>query len=158
VRGAFAVEPLVDAPDAIFASGAVVVAGDRDGRPAPEGELHIEDGRPMNRDWLVRVREITDRDVADRWRGRILLAPAEALPPPEPGEAYVGDLIGMTVTIEGRGDVGTVTDVYGAPQGWLLEVRTATGRPLVPWTPAIVAECDLAARRIRLTPPDGLLD
>ena len=69
VRGAWAVESLTDAPEAIFASGALLFAGDRegqltltDGAPTP---LHIEDGRPMNRDWLVRVREITDRDVAD---------------------------------------------------------------------------------------------
>jgi 16S rRNA processing protein RimM len=158
VRGAFAVESLNDAPDVIFASGAVVVAGDRDGRPAPEGELHIEDGRPMNREWLVRVREVTDRDAADLWRGRYLLADEDRLPPPDPDELYLRDLIGMEVAVDGRGVVGTVRDLYTVPQGLLLEVQTTTGTPLVPWREELIERFDEAGRRIVFKPLEGLLD
>ncbi len=42
VRGAFAVEVLTDAPDVILTSGAVIYAGDRNGAPAAEGALHID--------------------------------------------------------------------------------------------------------------------
>lgn len=162
VRGAWAVESLTDAPEAIFASGALLFAGDRegqltltDGAPTP---LHIEDGRPMNRDWLVRVREITDRDVADSWRGRCLLADAATLPEPDEDEVYIGALIGMRVEVEGRGPVGHVRDVYEAPQGLVLEVETATGRPLVPWHEDLVRSVDEEARTIVFAPLDGLFD
>ncbi len=158
VRGALAVEPMVDAPDAIFASGAVIIAGDRHGKPAPEGELHIEDGRPMNRDWLVKVREIGDRDAADVWRGRYLLVPQSQLPQPAEDEVYIQALIGMRVEVEGQGLVGHVRDVYDAPQGLLIEVQTDTGKPLVPWRPEIVSRVDEPTRTIILKPLDGLLE
>lgn len=162
MRGAWAVESLNDAPDVVFASGAVLYAGDRegnlvetDGQPQP---LHIEDGRPMNKEWLVRVSELSDRDVADSWRGRYLLADADVLPTLDEGEIYIGDLIGMQVHVEGRGPVGQVRDVYDAPQGYILEVETATGRPLVPWHEDLVRDIDDEARIITLAPLDGLFD
>ncbi len=158
VRGALAVEALVDAPEAIFASGAVVIAGDRQGKAAPEGALHIEDGRPMNRDWLVKLREVVDRDAADVWRGRYLLVDEANLPKPNEDQVYIYALIGMRVEVEGQGLVGHVRDVYDAPQGLLLEVETATGKPLVPWRPEIVARVDEASRTIVLKPLDGLLE
>ena len=158
MRGAFAVEALTDSPDVIFTSGAVIYAGDRQGAPAQEGELHIEDGRPMNREWLVTVAEVNDRDVADTWRGRYLLVDSSRLPEPDEDEVYVFTLIGMRVEVEGQGLVGHVRDVYDAPQGLLLEVETATGRPLVPWRPEIVESVDEESRTIVLKPLEGLLD
>jgi 16S rRNA processing protein RimM len=158
VRGALAVESLVDAPDAIFASGAIVIAGDRQGKAGAEGELHIEDGRPMNREWLVKFREITDRDAADVWRGRYLLVDEAMLPEPNDDQVYIYALMGMRVEVEGQGLVGHVRDVYDAPQGLLLEVETATGKPLVPWRPEIVSRVDEATRTIVLKPLEGLLE
>lgn len=163
VRGAWAVESLNDAPDVLFASGAVLFAGDREGNLLPGADgapqpLHIEDGRPMNREWLVRVTEVTDRDVSDAWRGRYLLADAASLPEADDDEVYVGDLIGMRVEVDGQGLVGHVRDVYDAPQGFILEVETSTGRPLVPWHDEIVRSIDEETRTIVLAPLAGLLD
>ena len=138
VRGAWAVESLTDAPDAVFASGAVLFAGDREGNLAPGADtqpLHVEDGRPMNKEWLLRVAEVTDRDIADGWRGRYLLADESVLPEPDDDEIYIGDLIGMRV-----------------------EVETATGRPLVPWTEELVRSVDDGQRTIVFAPLDGLFD
>ncbi|GAB1344847.1 hypothetical protein MASR1M101_39740 [Gemmatimonas sp.] len=161
MRGGWAVESLSDAPDVMLASGAVLFAGDREGNLAPNAEaqpLHVEDGRPMNKEWLVRVVEVTDRDVADGWRGRYLLADADTLPEPDDDEVYVGDLIGMRVEVEGRGLVGEVRDVYDAPQGYILEVETATGRPLVPYNDDLVLSVDEDTRIIVYAPLDGLFD
>lgn len=161
MRGGWAVESLSDAPDVMLASGAVLFAGDREGNLAPNADaqpLHVEDGRPMNKEWLVRVVEVTDRDVADGWRGRYLLADADTLPEPDDDEVYVGDLIGMRVEVEGRGLVGEVRDVYDAPQGYILEVETATGRPLVPYNDDLVLSVDEDTRIIVYAPLDGLFD
>lgn len=153
---------MTDAPDVIFASGAIVFAGDREGalsqRDGAPVALTVEDGRPMNKEWLVRVREVTDRDDADLWRGRYLLVDASRLPEPEEDEVYVFSLIGMDVHVDGQGSVGHVRDVYDAPQGLLLEVETTTGRPLVPWHPEIVDHVDEEARVIVLKPLEGLLE
>lgn len=163
VRGAWAIEPMTDAPDVIFASGAIIYAGDRTGdltmhgADAPQA-LTIVDGRHMNKEWLVRVREVTDRDQADLWRGRYLLVDAGRIPAPDANDVYVSALIGMQVDVAGHGTVGRVRDVYEAPQGLLLEVETATGRPLVPWHPDIIERVDEEARLIVLKPLEGLLE
>lgn len=162
VRGAWAVESMTDTPDALFASGAIVYAGDRKGQLSKvDGEpmaLTIVDGRPMNKEWLVRVAEIADRDAADVWRGRYLFVDVADLPEPDEDEVYIFALIGMQVEVAGQGMVGHVRDVYDAPQGLLLEVETATGRPLVPWHPDIVDRIDEEARVIVIKPLEGLLD
>lgn len=162
MRGAWAVESLTDAPDALLASGAQLYAGDRSGEPVLiNGQpqiLLVEDGRPMNREWLVRVQEITDRDVADSWRGRYLLADRANLPELDDDEIYIESLIGMTVEVDGKGPVGHVSDVYDAPQGFIVEVETATGRPLVPWHENIILSVDEEKRVMVVASLEGLLD
>ena len=152
---------MTDAPDVIFASGAVVFAGNRDGalsmRDGAPIALTIEDGRPMNKEWLVRTVEITDRDDADLWRARYLLCDAARIPVPDEDEVYLFSLIGMAVEVVGQGPVGHVRDVYQAPQGLLIEVETATARPLVPWHPDIIERVDEESRTIFLRPLDGLI-
>lgn len=154
---------MTDAPDVIFASGAVIFAGDRNGdlSKSANGEpvaLTVDDGRPMNKEWLVRVNEVVDRDDADVWRGRYLLVDTDRIPEPDEDDVYVFSLIGMRVEVAGKGEVGEVRDVYDAPQGLLLEVETATGRPLVPWHPGIIERVDEEARLIVLKPLEGLLE
>ena len=107
---------------------------------------------------LVRVREVIDRDQADLWRGRYLLVDAARVPAPDPDDVFVSALIGMTVEVEGRGQVGHVRDVYEAPQGLLLEIEMPTGRPLVPWHPDIIERVDEDARVIVIKPLEGLLE
>lgn len=158
VRGALAVESLIDSPDTVFASGGVIYAGDRNGAPSSEGELHIVDGRPMNNDWLVQVAEIDDRDVAANWRGRYLLADASLLSEEDEGVTVLLAYVGYEVAMDGRGVMGTVRDIYSAPQGPLLEVQTDNGMPLVPWRPEIVRGVDDEKKLITLYELDGLLD
>jgi 16S rRNA processing protein RimM len=158
VRGALAVESLVSSPDAVFVSGGIIYAGDRTGAPSAEGALHIVDGRPMNNDWLVQVAEIDDRDIAANWRGRYLLADSSLLGEEENGVAQLLAYVGYDVEMDGRGVMGTVRDVYSAPQGALLEVQTDNGMPLVPWRPEIVREVNAERRTVSLYALDGLLD
>ena len=80
------------------------------------------------------------------------------MPEPDEDEVYIGALIGMRVEVEGRGPVGHVRDVYEAPQGLVLEVETATGRPLVPWHEDLVRSVDEDTRTIVFAPLDGLFD
>ena len=105
----------------------------------------------------MRTVEITDRDDADLWRARYLLCDAERIPEPDEDEVYLFSLIGMAVEVVGQGPVGHVRDVYEAPQGLLIEVETATARPLVPWHPDIIERVDEESRTIFLRPLDGLI-
>ena len=53
---------------------------------------------------------------------------------------------------------GTVRDVYDAPQGYILEVETPTGRPLVPLVPELLESVDEATRTLVFVSLPGLLD
>ena len=163
IRGEVVVETITDAPDAVFAPGRRVFAGTSAGDLAPNRtELHVDTSRPFNEGLLVAFSEVPDRTVAETWRGRYLLVPADELPAPSEDEVYVHDLLGMRVELESGELVGTVDETYELPQGLALDVRRAPPREketvLILYDERTVASIDKEARRIVVTPPEGLLE
>ena len=51
-----------------------------------------------------------------------------------------------------------MTNVLHGPAGDYLQVRVDGRERLIPFVAAIVPEVDLAARTVRIDPPEGLLD
>src|SRR3954470_22592223 len=124
IRGEVVVEPITDAPDAVFASGRRVFAGTASGDLAPNrAELHVATSRPFNEGFLVAFAEVPDRTVAETWRGRYLLLPAHEVAPPADDEVYVHELVGMRVQLEDGAPVGVVEETYELPQGLAIDVR-----------------------------------
>jgi 16S rRNA processing protein RimM len=163
IKGELVIEPLTDAPDAIFASGRRLFAGTVDGDPSPDRRaLHVAGSRPFKEGWIVKFAEIVDRTEAERWRQRYLLAPRDELTPPADGEVYVHDLVGMRALLENGETVGEIVGTYELPQGLMLELRRAGAKPgdtvLVPFREGFVREVDAAGRRLVLAPPDGFFD
>ena len=158
VRGDLVVEPLSDEADAVFAAGRRVVAGTITGDAAKgRPELHIASSTPFKGGFIIHFDEIADRDVADTWRERFFLVPADELTPPAEGEVYLHELNGMRVELESGEPVGTVSTIYELPQGITLDVERASGSVLIPYD-RVVTSVDRDARVIRISPPDGLLD
>jgi 16S rRNA processing protein RimM len=163
IRGEVVVEPITDAPDAIFASGRRVYAGTATGDLAPSrAELHVASSRPFNEGFLVAFAEVPDRNVAETWRGRYLLVPADELPPPGDDEIYVHELPGMRVVLESGEPVGTVEETYELPQGLAIDVRREPPREretvLILYDERTIRSVDRDARVIVVTPPEGLLE
>ena len=167
VRGEVVVEPLTDKPDVVFASGSRVFAGTADGdlavvRDVKGAEatptLTISEAKPFKKGLIVRFEELQDRDSAELWRGRYLLAPFAELPPLQEDEVYLHDLIGMTVVRTTGERIGSVTTFYELPQGIMLDVQTARGSVLIPYRPEIVVRTDIDARTIVINDTLGLLD
>ena len=151
------VEPLTDAPDAIFASGRRVLAGTVTGDMGiTPHDLHIASVSPFKDGFIVHFDEIADRNVAETWRDRYLLLPGDELQPPADDEIYLHDLVGMRVELESGEAVGPVVAVYELPQGLTLDVQRAKGTVLVPYD-RIVTSVDAERRVIRIRPPEGLL-
>lgn len=160
VRGELVVEIRTDEPEDRFAPGAVLRARAPKARAGSDTEYTVEAARHHAGRLLVRLDGITDRDAADQLRGTLLLIDTADLTEPEdPDEFYDHQLIGLAVhRVDGQA-VGEVTDVVHMPAGPLLTVRTEAGHEaLVPFVTAIVPEIDLAAGRITIDPPLGLLD
>jgi len=163
IRGEVVVELLTDEPDAIFASGRRVFAGNATGDLARDGqELHVRSVRPFNEGLLVGFAEIPDRNAAELWRGRYLLAPEHEVPPPDEDEVYLHDLLGMRVDLEDGTTIGTVEEIFDLPLGLAVDVRRSAPREgetvLLPWDDRTVASVDRDARVIVVTPPEGLLE
>ena len=170
VRGEVLIEPLTDSPDVIFAPGSRVFGGDAKGNlPASAdtdeagGDHHpptltVDTLRHHKGGLLVQFEEITDRNTAELWRGRYLLAPFAELPAPAEDDVYLHDLIGMGVETEAGAHVGEVTTYYELPQGIMLDVKTAKGSVLIPYRAELILRTDLAKRTIVFNEKSGLLE
>ncbi len=109
---------------------------------------------------IARIAEVTDRDTAEALRGIELYLDRNALPPPEQGEYYQADLIGLAVQDKAGAALGVVRAVVEYGAGPLLEIvrPDATKTVLVPFTKAVVVRVDMAGGQVVLDPPLGLLE
>ena len=167
IRGEVVIEPLTDKPDVVFASGSRVFAGTSDGDLAVarnvKGEeaistLTVSGSKPFKKGLIVQFEELQDRDSAELWRGRYLLAPFSELPPLQEDQVYLHDLIGMGVVSAMGKRYGGVTTFYELPQGIMLDVQTDHGSVLIPYRPEIIIRTDSDARTIVVNDSLGLLD
>jgi 16S rRNA processing protein RimM len=98
-------------------------------------------------------------EAAAALAGRLVALPkAEALPPPA-GRFYPWQLEGCRVTTEDGREVGRVSGIEHAPAQDLWIVKDAAGAErLIPAVAEIVIDVDVAARRVVIRPPEGLLE
>jgi 16S rRNA processing protein RimM len=108
---------------------------------------------------IATIAGIADRDAAERLKGVRLYVARDKLPAPGEEEYYHADLIGLAAMLRDGTLLGRVRAVHGYGAGDSLEVaRASGGTVMVPFTRAVVPEVDLAAGRLVIEPPDGLLD
>ena len=160
IRGELIVEPITDAPDAIFAPGRRVFAGTVNGDRAADGrELHVERTSRFKGGLIVAFREIADRSIAEQWRNRYFLVPRSELAPLAEDEVYVHELLGMRVQLESGEDIGEVADLYELPQGLALDIRRpGRSNTVVLLYDQSVVRVDRDARIATVVIPEGLLD
>ena len=107
---------------------------------------------------VLRLHGCASADDAARLTGRFLAVRREdALPAPE-GRFYPWQLTGCRVMTEDGRTVGEVTGIEHAPAHDLWVVADGTAERLIPAVAEIVVDVDLAARRVVIRPPEGLLD
>lgn len=153
IRGEVTVEVRTDDPELRFAPGAELATD-----PASAGPLVVRAARWHKGVLLVGFEGVTDRNAAEALRGTLLVIDSADLPPlPDPDEFHDHELVGLTVVTVAGEPVGEVVDVLHHGQD-LLVVRREKGEALVPFVKALVPEVDLAAGRLVVDAPPGLLD
>ncbi len=121
-------------------------------------ELELEAIRGGTNAPLVAFTGVESRDDAERLKGATVFVHRADLPPLEPGEYYLSDLVGAKV-VGPDGEIGEVVElalyptvdsvVIKGPEGQRLE------QPLVePWLESV----DTTAKLIRLRSLDGLIE
>lgn len=155
IRGEVTVEVRTDTPDERFADGVLLAT-----EPATAGPLTVRGARWHRGRLLVSFEGVSDRNAAEPLRGVRLLAEIGAEEATtDPDEFYDHQLVGLSVVDRTGADVGAVSEVIHLPGQDLLAVRLESGaEALVPFVAKIVPEVDLAARRIVIDPPPGLLE
>jgi 16S rRNA processing protein RimM len=149
VRGEVRLKAYTQVPKAIGAYGPLTDA--KGARSFVLGPL-----RPLKDDMLVaRVAGVTTREAAQALTGVELFARREQLPPPDEGEFYCDDLVGLTaVTREGE-SLGRVAALSNFGAGDILEIAPDAGGEalLLPFTKAVAVEIDFAGGRIVIEVP-----
>lgn len=155
VGGEVTVELRTDDPDARFAPDAVLRTD-----PPERGPLTVLAARPRPGGLVVAFAGVADRAAAEALRGTLLVVAAESLPElDDPDEFYDHQLVGLAAELTDGTALGTVGEVLHPPGGDLLSIRDSAGTErLVPFIRAFVPAVDLAAGRLVVDPPPGLLD
>jgi len=155
LRGEVLVDVRTDSPELRLAPGALLATD-----PADVGPLKVATGRVHSGRLLLHFDGVADRTAAQALRGVLLLAEVDpdALPE-EDDEWYDHQLVGLDAVLGDGEAVGHVREVLHLPGHDVLAVARPDGTEvLVPFVTEIVPDVDLAANRLVITPPPGLLE
>ncbi len=99
---------------------------------------------------LAKLRGVDSREDAEALRGAQIGIGRDIARPPERGEVYWADLVGLDVVNREGIELGRVADVagYGAHPVLHVAAPGAAAVRLIPFVPVYVESVDLAARRI----------
>lgn len=150
VRGEVTVEPRTDEPEVHFRSGVRLLT--------ESGSLTIESAKWHSGRLLLAFEGVPDRSAAEALRNTLLEAERDPDARPEdPEEYYDHQLVGLEAVTVAGDTIGTVSEVLHLPAQDLLSVTRDGAEVLIPFVSAVVPEVDLAARRIVIDAPPGLL-
>ena len=154
LRGHVIVTPETDFVEDRFKAGATFwTRSERGQEVLTVNSARVQNGRPV-----IGFEGFGSIEDVERLAGLDLRIPEDSLLPLDPGAYYVHDLVGCAVqTISGE-PVGEVRRVEGGAGASVLSVEGRRGEVLVPLAADICVEVDIAGRRIRINPPEGLLE
>jgi len=155
LRGEIRVAPLTDDPRRFEHLTACVVWDPRRDERQP---CRITASRRQGDAVLLSLAGYDSPEAVRALVGRLIAIPASEALPPGPGRFYPWQLEGCRVLTEAGEEVGHVVRVEPSPGHDLWVVDGGAREHLIPAVPAIVVDVDLAARRVVIRPPEGLLD
>jgi 16S rRNA processing protein RimM len=115
----------------------------------------ISAARETPKGFLVDVEGVGSREDASSLKGEELLLGRDDLDPPEEGEFYVSDLLGLTAVDDAGEVLGVVGDTFETSAHEVLVVRQGREEVYVPFTLEHVPNVDLASGRLVIRPPES---
>ena len=154
IRGQVIIDPHTDFPDERFKPGSVLfMRGGETIEVVTIESVRFHRGRP-----IIGLTGVGTMNEAEALAGRELRVGTDALQPLPAGSFYHHDLIGCAVETPRGERIGPVTKVEGTGAGSRLVVEGGGGEILIPLVEGICVDVDIAARKIVVDPPEGLLD
>ena len=165
-KGEVLADLFTDSPDQLRAGPeAFLRPRGKEAAPAFVEDFWLPTGRSAGR-IVLKLRGIDSITDAELHRGSELQIPREARPALDKQNHYVADLVGCTVSDHGT-EIGKVRDLQfpqsrsgqpidSAPAIFVIQ-RADGDEILVPFANEFIASIDVAARRIEMNLPDGML-
>jgi 16S rRNA processing protein RimM len=123
-----------------------------------EAALTIASARVQNGRPVIAFEGMSRLEDVEALAGLELRVPEDTLRSLEPGRYYEHQLVGCIVETVGGIVLGPVVRVEGGPGGSRLAVDRTGEEVLIPLAVEICVDIDVAAGRIRVEAPEGLLD
>ena len=157
LRGQVRVRYFGDGPDSLLSLSTVRLAESRD---AARSDFYAVTFSGLGRKGEARLglQGITDRGAAEELRGLLVLAEEGQLEPPEEGEYYWHQLIGMEVWTDTGKPVGTLEKILDTGGHDVYVVRKGERETLVPAVRDVIQKVDVAGKRMVIHAIEGLLN
>ena len=120
-------------------------------------ELTIKSSRWHNQILLLGFEGVNDRNQIEALRDQLISCQVD-LSQLAPGEYHYQQLIGCQVYLQNNELVGQVIEIVKLPGQDLLSVDKNGSQVLIPMVKQIIISIDVAAKKIVVNPPEGLLD
>ena len=148
VRGELKVIPLVDDADDLFDYTYYFI---------DDKKYDVEAIRFHKNFALIKLKDINDIALAEKFKGKFLELSRDELKPLPEGSYYICDLMGVEVTDELLGKLGTINEVFNTGSNDVYVVDYL-GKPLcIPVLDGVIKEVNLENKTMMVLLPKGLI-
>lgn len=153
IRGEIVMEMLTDFPER-FRAGAVVYVGPR------RVPLTLRSVRPHRDRLLVAFEGYENRSQVEALRNLLVAVPSDEVPPPEEGEIYLHQLLGLRVVTDEGMPLGRLVEILetGANDVYIVEPEGGGAEILLPAIDEVVLHIDLERGEMTVHLLEGLLE
>ena len=154
IKGFLKLQPMTYSAERIESLGNVFVGSSADTATAH----HIDEVLENNKGFIVKLRSIDTRTVAETLVGLFVFVREKEVSPPPKGSYFVHDIIGAEVVSEDGEKLGAIIDVYKTPGQDIWVVRRGDKEYMLPVVKEFVKNVDVVAKRVTIHLIEGLLD
>ena len=154
LRGEVKVVPWTDCPEVFEDIDFVYVK-----KKSEYERLDVKGIKYQKNNLIVRFSQITDINMAEKYKNQVIYAEREILGELPEGVYYIADLIGLDIVTEDGEKIGTVSDVFNTGSNDIYEVkREGKKNLLLPVIDDVVLNIDVDGGKITVRMMDGLED
>lgn len=154
LRGEVKVVPWTDNPEVFEDIDFVYVK-----KKSEYERLDVKGIKYQKNNLIVRFSQITDINMAEKYKNQVIYAEREILGELPEGVYYIADLIGLDIVTEDGKKIGTVSDVFNTGSNDIYEVkREGKKNLLLPVIDDVVLNIDVDGGKITVRMMDGLED
>lgn len=121
-------------------------------------ELDITNIKYQKNNLILKFKQITSIEEAEKYKNMILLADRDALGELPEGVYYVADLIGCKVITDDDRELGKISDVINTGSNDIYEVSGGEKKRYIPVIDEVVLNVDIEEKKVIIHMIDGLED